>query len=68
AVPGQERILAAVPFFHVYGMTVAMNFGIYIGAKLLLVPRFDVDMMLKLIDHQQPTVFPGAPTMYIGLM
>ncbi|MFT9849782.1 long-chain-fatty-acid--CoA ligase [Aneurinibacillus sp. REN35] len=65
---GQERILAAVPFFHVYGMTVVMNFGIYIGAKLILVPRFDVNMMLKLIDDQKPTVFPGAPTMYIGLL
>lgn len=65
---GEERILAAIPFFHVYGMTVAMNFGIYMGAKLILVPRFDVSMMLKLIDNQKPTVFPGAPTMYIGLL
>jgi long-chain acyl-CoA synthetase len=65
---GQERVLAAIPFFHVYGMTVAMNFAIYTAAKLILVPRFDVNMILKLIDHQQPTVFPGAPTMYIGLL
>jgi len=65
---GEERILAAVPFFHVYGMTVAMNFGIYMAAKLILVPRFDTNMMLKLIDDQKPTVFPGAPTMYVGLL
>jgi long-chain acyl-CoA synthetase len=65
---GQEKVLAAIPFFHVYGMTVAMNYGIYIAAKLILVPRFDVNMMLELIDSQKPTVFPGAPTMYIGLL
>ncbi|WP_047150558.1 long-chain-fatty-acid--CoA ligase [Aneurinibacillus tyrosinisolvens] len=68
AKKGQEKILAALPFFHVYGMTVAMNLGIYAAGKLILIPRFDVNMILKLISTQKPTVFPGAPTMYIGLL
>jgi long-chain acyl-CoA synthetase len=68
AHPGGERILAAVPFFHVYGMTVAMNLSICIGGCLIAVPKFDVDLVLKTIQKEQPTVFPGAPTMYIALL
>ena len=39
AVKGQERMLAALPLFHVYGMTVAMNEAIYLAATIILLPR-----------------------------
>lgn len=65
---GEEIMLTAVPLFHVYGMTVALNYGIYIGAKLVLVPKFDPGQLLKKIHQQEPTLFPGAPTMYIALL
>jgi long-chain acyl-CoA synthetase len=64
---GQETVLAAVPLFHVYGMTVCMNFGLSIGANILLVPKFEIEMLLKTIHHDKPTIFPGAPTMYIAI-
>jgi long-chain acyl-CoA synthetase len=64
---GQETVLAAVPLFHVYGMTVCMNLGLSIGANIVLVPRFDIDMLLKTIHRDKPTIFPGAPTMYIAI-
>ena len=65
---GEESVLAVLPFFHVYGMTVVMNYGVYLAATMILVPRFDPGQILKLINKERPTLFPGAPTMYIGLI
>lgn len=62
------KIMGALPFFHVYGMTVVMNFAIYHGATMILVPKFDRDMILDLIHKHRPQLFPGAPTMYIALI
>jgi len=65
---GQERMLAVLPLFHVYGMTVSMNEAIYLAATIILLPRFNVDDTLEVINKYQPTRFPGVPTMYIALM
>jgi long-chain acyl-CoA synthetase len=65
AQAGQEVLLAAIPFFHVYGMTTAMNMGILIGATVVLVPNpRDIKMLLGLVQSMKPTLFPGVPTMY----
>jgi len=66
--PGKERIIGALPFFHVYGMTTVMNKGIKLAAEIILIPRFDVKQILESIHKLKPTMFPGAPTMYIGLI
>ncbi|MBW7460917.1 AMP-binding protein, partial [Paenibacillus sepulcri] len=66
--PGKERYLAALPFFHVFGLTVLLNQSVLLGGSLILVPRFDVNQLLPLISRMKPTVFPGAPTMYIALI
>ncbi len=65
---GKEKVLGVLPFFHVYGMTVVMNYAVRMAATLILVPRFDRDLILKLINKHRPTLFPGAPTMYVGLI
>lgn len=65
---GNEVILCALPFFHVYGMTVGMNFSIMDRSKMVILPRFDTKQTLKAIEKQKVTIFPGAPTMYIGLI
>ncbi|WP_144450264.1 long-chain-fatty-acid--CoA ligase [Halalkalibacter nanhaiisediminis] len=65
---GQERTLAVLPFFHVYGMTVSMNLTLLTGSALHILPRFDAKQVLKLIHQKKITIFPGAPTMYIGLI
>ncbi|MBS7529418.1 AMP-binding protein [Hazenella sp. IB182353] len=65
---GQSSVVGALPFFHVYGMTVVMNFAMLIGATMLLVPKFDVKEILDMIEKKRPTFFPGAPTMYVGLI
>ncbi|MBB6448295.1 long-chain acyl-CoA synthetase [Geomicrobium halophilum] len=67
AEKGNERILAALPFFHVYGMTTAMNLSIMHAAELVIVPKFDAKQVLKTIEKKKVTLFPGAPTMYIAI-
>jgi long-chain acyl-CoA synthetase len=64
---GEERILAVIPFFHVYGMTTAMNFGIMIGAELVLLPKFHTKEVLDTIHKYRPTIFPGIQAMYLAI-
>ncbi|KIL35118.1 long-chain fatty acid--CoA ligase [Cohnella kolymensis] len=64
----QERYLAALPFFHVFGLTVLMNQAVMLGGCMYLIPKFEVSQILQTIDRFKPTVFPGAPTMYIALI
>lgn len=65
---GEEVVLGVLPFFHVYGMTTVMNMGIMQGSKIILLPKFDPKDVLKTIHKQKPTLFPGAPTIYVGLL
>jgi long-chain acyl-CoA synthetase len=65
---GTDKILAAIPFFHVYGVTVAMNFAIATAATLIILPKFDPLEVLKVITEKKPTLFPGVPAMYIALL
>src|SRR5262249_42129054 len=65
---GQERTLAALPFFHVFAMTAVMNFALQEGAEIVIMPRFVLDDALKLIDRTKPTVMPGVPTMFIAML
>ena len=64
---GRENILCVLPFFHSYGLTTELTLGILSAATLTLLPRFDVDMVLKTIDKRKPTLFPGVPTIYVAL-
>ncbi|AEP00229.1 long-chain-fatty-acid--CoA ligase [Heyndrickxia coagulans] len=65
--PGKERILTVIPLFHVFGMTCAMNYAIYTGSESVMLPRFDLEEVLKTIKETQPTYFPGVPTMYVAI-
>ena len=64
---GEERILAAIPFFHVYGMTTAMNLAVLIGGELILIPKFHVKEVLESIKKHRPTIFPGIQAMYLAI-
>lgn len=61
---GHERILGVLPFFHVFAMTVVMNFGIARAAELAIMPRFVLDDAMRLIDRLKPTCMPGVPTLF----
>ncbi|MFP9127098.1 long-chain-fatty-acid--CoA ligase [Niallia sp. BSM11] len=65
---GKERLLAIMPLFHVYGMMTVLVLSVMEIYKMILLPKFDAITALKTIHKQKPTVFPGAPTIYIGLL
>jgi len=64
---GEEKILAVIPFFHVYGMTTAMNLGVLLGAELILLPKFHTKEVLQFINKYRPTIFPGIQAMYLAI-
>lgn len=66
--PEKEVMLTALPLFHVYGMTVAMNVALALGCAQILLPRFDPKEVLEAIEKYGVTFFPGAPTMYVALI
>ncbi len=62
--PGNEIMLAVIPFFHVFSMTVALNLSIHNGFKLIPHPRFELKSVLADIQAKKPTMFPGVSTLY----
>ena len=66
--PGEERVMGILPFFHVFAMTTILNFGVSYGMELVLVPKFELDDALKLIDKCKPTAMPGVPTLYSAIL
>lgn len=65
---GRERVLAVLPLFHIYALTVNMLFGIRMGAELVLHTRFEVDAVVKDLAAKKITIFPGVPTMYTAII
>ena len=59
--------LIVLPLFHIFAMTVLMNTGILTGACSVLLPRFDVNVVLNFLQKYRITIFAGVPTMYWGL-
>lgn len=65
---GKERVMAILPFFHVFGMTVGMNWSLVTGSTIILAPKFQVDDFLKLLHKSRPTIFPGVPTIFVAII
>lgn len=65
---GKERVLAVLPPFHIYALTVNMLLGIRIGAELVLHTRFDIETVLKELAGKKITAFPGVPTMFVAVL
>ncbi|MBJ7330158.1 MAG: long-chain fatty acid--CoA ligase [Solirubrobacteraceae bacterium] len=60
--------LGALPLFHSFGQTVTMNGMLRAGATLILLPRFDPNEALDIIETQKVTLFAGVPTMYVAFL
>jgi len=65
---GDEAMLGALPFFHVFGLTCAMNFAISMGWGHILVPKPQPEALLETIRKFKPTFAPLVPAMYIGML
>lgn len=64
ARPGREVFIAVLPLFHVFGLTTCLTMPVMLGSTVVLIPKFDVDLVLDAIRRWRPTVFPGVPTIY----
>ena len=62
--PGAEVVVASIPFFHIYGLTIALLLGLADGATIVMQTRPEIRELLKLIDRYHPTQFPGVPALY----
>lgn len=69
AEAGKEKVLGALPFFHVYGMTVAMLFALSTGAELIITPDpRNINLVLDIIQNERVSLYPGVPAMYVAII
>ncbi len=62
-----ESFVAVLPFFHIYGMQVLMNLGLYLGSTIVTMPRFDLEQFLALHQKHGLTRAFVAPPMVVAL-
>ena len=68
AEPGEEHIVAILPFFHAYGLTAVMLFAVTLGAELVLLPRFEPKGFLRMLRRTRPTFLAGVPSLFGALL
>jgi long-chain acyl-CoA synthetase len=59
-----DRILAALPLFHGFGLGALINAGFMTGGRVILVPRFSAEVVAKLVRKKRPSMIAGVPTVY----
>ncbi|MCK6080052.1 AMP-binding protein [Microbacterium sp. EYE_5] len=64
---GEEVFYAVLPMFHAYGLTLCLTFAVSIGARIVLFPKFDVDLVVGALKKSPPTFLPGVPPIYDAL-
>jgi long-chain acyl-CoA synthetase len=67
-VEDDDVVLGALPLFHSFGQTCGLNTCMKAGGTLTLLPRFDPDKALEIIERDRVTVFEGVPTMYVAML
>ncbi len=68
AEEGEETVMGVLPLFHVFAMTVVMNYAIASGFRIVLHPRFEMKPLLADIVAKKPGLMPGVPTMYTAIL
>jgi len=64
----RDRLMMALPMFHVHGLGIAVHGMVYCGYTMILLERFDAKRVMEGIEKYRCTVFMGVPTMYIKLL
>ena len=64
AIPGKETILVTLPPFHAYGILSCTLLGVSIGAKQVLLPSPDINLIMKVFKRETPTFIPAVPPIY----
>ncbi|MBN2060368.1 MAG: long-chain fatty acid--CoA ligase [Deltaproteobacteria bacterium] len=65
---GSERNFGALPFFHVFGLSCSMNYGIAMAWENILIPKPQPAPLVEAITKYRPTLAPLVPTMFIGIL
>ncbi|WBU52989.1 AMP-binding protein [Paracoccus sp. SCSIO 75233] len=65
--PGEERVLGVLPLFHAYAMNFVILRQFREGCCVYLHRRFDAETVIRQIEQERLTVFPGVPTMWIAI-
>jgi long-chain acyl-CoA synthetase len=63
-----DVLLGALPLFHSFGQTCGLNCSVYTGSTLTMIPRFDPEKALEILQRDRVTIFQGVPTMYGALL
>jgi long-chain acyl-CoA synthetase len=67
-VPGRETVMVALPLFHAYGVTVSVLLGLSVGAKLVLLPKPEIGLIMDAIKREVPTFLPAVPPLYAKIV
>jgi long-chain acyl-CoA synthetase len=62
--PGTAVVYAVLPMFHAYGLTLCLTFAMSMGARLVLFPKFDPELVLAVIKKRPATFLPAVPPIY----
>lgn len=65
---GAEKMLAVIPFFHVFSMTVCLNLAVRCAMEIIATPRFDTVETMQTIQKKKPTYFPAVPAIYNAIV
>src|SRR5262249_17193754 len=63
----RDTVLGVLPFFHIYGMLVIMNLGLYLGATVVTMPRFDLEQCLQTLQRYRVSFAPLVPPIVLAL-
>jgi long-chain acyl-CoA synthetase len=65
---GEEVLLACLPYFHVFGMTISMLWPVAIGAHIVLAPNpRDIPDLVKSIQRHRVSIFPAVPALFVAI-
>jgi long-chain acyl-CoA synthetase len=65
---GEEVVVACLPYFHSFGLTCALNIGIFYGYANALVPLPEPKNILEAVDESKATFIPALPSFYLGIL
>ena len=68
SVTPQDSVLAIMPIFHGFGLSVSINDVLSLGAKVILIPTFKASEFDKLLTKHKPSILVGVPTLFEALM
>nr|WP_156035946.1 fatty acid--CoA ligase family protein [Virgibacillus halodenitrificans] len=67
-ISGKDRVVAALPMFHVFCLTVSLNAPLMNGGTILVLPKFSPQDVFRVTKEHEATIFAGVPTMYNYLL